>query len=149
MKKKIILSCLVVGMSLFGCSSSKTETGKKEVQTTKKEESKKEETKKEETKKEESKPVETPTQSNTVNPDLKAFLDSYESFMDEYVDYMNKLSEDPTNTELMLGYADMLAKYADFTDKIDAYDESTMSDADLAYYLEVQSRVLNKLSNVQ
>ena len=40
----------------------------------------------------------------------------------------------------------MLAKYASFTEKLDRYNSDTMSAADSAYYLEVVTRVNQKLT---
>ncbi|MDO4466219.1 MAG: hypothetical protein Q4C49_04355 [Bacillota bacterium] len=86
--------------------------------------------------------------SNTSNSDVRAFLDSYESFMNEYVEFMKKYEENPTDITLLGEYADFLTKYNDFVQKMDAYDTDTMSNEDAAYYLEVQARVLKNLSTV-
>lgn len=84
-----------------------------------------------------------------VDPELKAFLDSYEEFMDEYVAFMKKYSQDPGNALLMLNdYADIMEKYADFSEKIEQYDEKDMSTADAKYYLEVTTRVYQKMLEV-
>ncbi len=93
------------------------------------------------------KPAEEETQADTgiVDPDLKAFLDSYEKFMDEYVEFMQKYSANPTDLTLLTEYADMMEKYSDFAEKIDKYDSDEMSAADAAYYLEVTTRVSQKL----
>ena len=39
----------------------------------------------------------------------------------------------------------MQLKYAEFAKAIEEYDQDEMSDADLAYYIEVTSRVNQKL----
>ena len=55
--------------------------------------------------------------------------------------------ENSSNTAAMLAdYTVMLAKYASFTEKLDRYDSDTMSAADSAYYLEVVTRVNQKLT---
>jgi len=85
-------------------------------------------------------------ETNSVSPDLKAFLDSYEAFINQYCRFMeNYDASDPT---MLLEYAEMLTKYADFAGKAEAYDSDTMSDADRAYYLEVMARVEAKLAKV-
>ncbi len=93
------------------------------------------------------KPAEEETKADTgiVDPDLKAFLDSYEKYMDEYVEFMQKYSANPTDLTLLTEYADMMEKYSDFAEKIDKYDSDEMSTADAAYYLEVTTRVSQKL----
>ena len=87
--------------------------------------------------------------SGSVDPNLKAFLDSYESFMDDYVSFMKKYTSDPTNALSMMNeYLEMLEKYEDFAAKADRYDTDKMSPADLDYYLEVMNRVNQKLLSV-
>ena len=78
-----------------------------------------------------------------VDPDLKAWLDSYESFMDQYVAFMK--SYDGSSSTALLNYAAMMAKYADFTEKLDEWDTEEMSSADYSYYLTVVNRVNTKL----
>jgi hypothetical protein len=39
----------------------------------------------------------------------------------------------------------MLAKYAEFAHAIEEYDTEEMSDADMAYYIEVTTRVSQKM----
>ena len=84
-----------------------------------------------------------------VSPDLKAFLDSYEAFVDEYVDFMNGYYKNPGNVISMLDdYTKIMDKYADFMEKLDKYDSSTMNAADCAYYLKVIARVEKKMLSI-
>ena len=84
---------------------------------------------------------------NYISPDLKAFLQSYEAFMDEYCEFMeNYNSSDATQ---LLKYASLMQKYSDFAKKADAYDESTMTDAESIYYAEVLNRISIKLLKAQ
>ena len=87
-----------------------------------------------------------PAQSE-IRPEVKEFLDAYEACMDEYVAFMQKYaSADPADTLSMLGdYYSILARYNDFAEKIDAVDEDELTSAELAYYIEVTSRVSMKL----
>lgn len=84
--------------------------------------------------------------ANGVDPDLKAFLDSYETYMDEYCEFMENY--DASDANMMMEYSEMLTKYADFAEKADAYETETMSAADNEYYLEVMTRVNEKLLQV-
>lgn len=98
---------------------------------------------------EETAPVEEAQETGGVDPDLKAFLDSYEAYIDEYVEFMKKYSADPNNAIAMLDdYTKMMKRYADFTDKVNKYDTNTMSKADLEYYLDVTNRCSKKLLSV-
>ena len=87
---------------------------------------------------------------NEIRPEVKEFLDAYEACMDEYVDFMQKyMSADPTGMVSMMGdYYSILARYTEFAEKIDAFDESELTNAELAYYLEVTNRVSQKLLRV-
>lgn len=82
-----------------------------------------------------------------IRPEVKEFLDSYEAFMDEYVAFMQRYnSASQTDLAAMMGdYASFLNRYAEFSEKIDAMDESELTTAETAYYLEVTSRVSQKL----
>ena len=87
---------------------------------------------------------------NEIRPEVKEFLDAYEACMDEYVEFMQKyLNADPTSMVSMMGdYYSILARYTEFAEKIDAFDESELTNAELAYYLEVTNRVSQKLLSV-
>ena len=85
-------------------------------------------------------------ESDGVTPELKEYLDSYEAFMDEYIDFLDKYSENPSDINMITEYAELQIKYAEFAKAIEEYDEEEMSDADLAYYIEVTTRVSAKLT---
>ncbi len=91
----------------------------------------------------------TSTSEDEVDPDLKAFLDSYEEVMNEYVDFMKKYSADPNNViSMMSEYMDMMNKYLEFSEAIKKYDTKTMSKADAQYYIDVTARVNKKLLEI-
>ena len=46
---------------------------------------------------------------------------------------------------MMGDYASFMSRYADFAEKLDAMDESELTNAELAYYMEVTSRCSQKL----
>lgn len=78
-----------------------------------------------------------------VSPELKEFLDSYEAFMDEYCEFMKTYDE--SDSAALLKYADLMAKYYDFSEKAEAWDEDNMTDEESLYYLKVMNRVNEKL----
>ena len=87
--------------------------------------------------------------NDEVDPELKAYLDSYEEFITEYVDFMNKYSEDQgSDLSMVTEYLSMLEKYEKFADRIDEYDPDEMSTADAKYYLDVVNRCNKKLLEI-
>ncbi len=101
----------------------------------------------------EAEPTKVPAASpaeNTVRPEVREFLDSYEACMYEYVAFMKKyMNADAASAVSMMGdYYKILARYAEYAEKIDALDESELTDAELAYYLEVTNRVSQNLLTV-
>ena len=80
-----------------------------------------------------------------VSPEFKATMDSYEAFFDEYIAFMKAMSDDPNNTAMLLKYATMMMQYTETMEKLDAIDESKLSPADDAYYIEVMARIEVKL----
>jgi len=85
--------------------------------------------------------------TDEVDPELKAFLDDYENFIDEYIAFMEKYSESDYSAEMISDYSDMMTRYYDFAETYQEYDPSTMSPADAGYYTEVSLRVSEKLEN--
>lgn len=85
-----------------------------------------------------------------IRPEVKDFLDSYEAFMDEYVAFMQKYrNADPSELAAMMAdYYAMMSRYSEFAEAIDALDEAELTNAELAYYLEVTNRVNQKLLTV-
>ena len=81
-----------------------------------------------------------------VSDDFKAMMDAYEEFIDEYIAFMNKYNQNPSDMELMSEYFDFMTKYAEYADKIAKLEDSEMTDEEAAYYLEVTTRVANKLA---
>lgn len=85
-----------------------------------------------------------------IRPEFKEFLDAYEAYMDEYVAFMQKYSQaDPEDMVAMMGdYTAIMTRYAEFAEKMEAVDEEELTNAELAYYLEVTDRVNQKLLTV-
>ncbi|MDO4647105.1 MAG: zinc-ribbon domain-containing protein [Eubacteriales bacterium] len=94
--------------------------------------------------------AENSAQPTTVDPELKEFLDSYETVMNSYCDFMEKYdtASETEQLSMSIDYLRLTGEYADMLGKMDAYDTSTMSAADLAYYTEVTTRVNARLLQV-
>ena len=87
---------------------------------------------------------------NEIRPEVRAFLDAYEGCMDEYVEFMQKYlsAESGDMIAMMSDYYRILARYTEFTEKMDAFNDSELNHAKLAYYIEVTGRVSQKLLTV-
>lgn len=86
--------------------------------------------------------------SAAVTPEFKEAMDSYEAFFDAYIDFMNKMSTSDSTAEMLSEYSEYMTKYADTMEKMDAIDEDQLSPADDAYYIEVTTRITEKLAKV-
>lgn len=86
--------------------------------------------------------------SDSVTPDFKEAMDSYEAFFDEYIAFINKYNESDDATSMLADYTKYMNQYADTMSKMDAIDENELSVADRTYYIEVQTRITQKLLEV-
>lgn len=90
---------------------------------------------------------ETKAPASGLRPEFQAAMDSYEAFIDEYVEFMQKyIASNGTDLTLLADYAEYLEKLSRWEDDFDKWEEEDLNNEELAYYLEVQSRVLKKLS---
>lgn len=81
-----------------------------------------------------------------VTPEFKETMDAYEAFYDEYIEFMDKYNSGEGDMVGMLNdYTEMLAKLDEWSKKIDAIDETTLTPADSAYFVLVTLRVEKKL----
>ena len=62
-----------------------------------------------------------------MRPEFKAAMDSYETFMTDYVDFMLKFNEDPSDLSILADYADYMSKYAEFVEDFEAWNEEEMN----------------------
>jgi len=91
----------------------------------------------------------TAASASGVTPSVKAALDAYEAFFDEYVEFLEQYAKNPTDFSLLLKYTTFMAKYLDTMEKLEAMEnDKSMTTADLAYYMQVHARIMQKLSGV-
>lgn len=83
-----------------------------------------------------------------MRPEFKKALDSYEDFFDEYCDFMKKFNESPDDLSLIGEYTEYLTQYYETMDKMDKLDNGEMNDAETKYYIEVTTRINQKLIDV-
>lgn len=81
-----------------------------------------------------------------MRPEFKEAMDSYEAFFDQYCEFME--SYDQSNIAMLAEYAELLKKEADVQKKFEEWDSSDMNNTELAYYLQVQTNVNQKLLKV-
>ena len=80
-----------------------------------------------------------------MRPEFKEAMDSYEAFYDEYCEFMKKYNANPTDTELISSYGDIMTEMVEMTEKFEAWEENDLNTAELKYYIEVNNRVAQKL----
>lgn len=86
--------------------------------------------------------------SSNVNASFREVMDGYEKFMDEYINFMKKYKNASTAeiSSMMSDYTNIIKKYSEWSKKIQNYNSNNLSADDYAYYLEVYSRVIKKMS---
>lgn len=83
-----------------------------------------------------------------MRPEFKEAMDAYEAFYDEYCDFMVSYQKNPTDLKLVTQYGQLLIKMAEVNEAFEKWDESELNNEELKYYLEVSSRVMQKLVDV-
>lgn len=85
---------------------------------------------------------------SSSDADFKAAMDSYESLMNEYADFMEKYNAGGHPASMAADYAKIMVKYNDAMKKLDAIDENSLTPEEQQYYIEVQTRVNHRLASV-
>lgn len=76
-------------------------------------------------------------------------MDSYEEFMNEYCDFMEKYSEsDGSDLSMLKYYAEYIKKYSEVSEKFDKWEDNDLNSEELDYYIDVQTRVSKRLLEV-
>lgn len=83
-----------------------------------------------------------------IRPEFKEALDSYEKFFDEYIEFMEKFSNSDNALGMLADYSKFMTKYAETLSAMEALGEGEMSKEETAYYLEVTTRINQKLISV-
>ncbi len=87
-------------------------------------------------------------EDDTIDPQFKAAMDSYEKFFDEYVAIMKKYNEDPTDMSILDDYIAYMGQYADVMQELEQWGKEDLNATELAYYMDVQARISKKLLEV-
>lgn len=83
--------------------------------------------------------------SEDIRPEFKEVLDSYEAYMDEYCSFMKKYTDSDNDSSMLAEYYQMMIKYAQFAERIEALKDEEMNDAEANYYIKVTLKVSQKL----
>ena len=91
-------------------------------------------------------PAETgPQLIDGMRPEFKEAMDSYEEFYIEYCDFMKKYNEDPSNVLLLAEYLQLVAKAEKMEADFAKWDDGSMNNTELKYYMDVSNRVMQML----
>lgn len=99
-------------------------------------------------------PTPTPTpepevNQNEIRPEFKEMMDSYEAFIDEYVELTKQVNGGNTSTQLLLKYAECMNKLLEMQEKFEAAGQEDLTEAEALYYTEVSLRISKKLLEIQ
>ena len=83
-----------------------------------------------------------------LGTEFKNAMDSYEAFINEYVDFMIQYNNNPSDITLINEYQEYLTKYNTFADDFAKWEGKSLNQAEAEYYVEVQTRVTDKLAEV-
>lgn len=86
--------------------------------------------------------------ANGMRPEFKEAMDAYEAFYDEYCEFMVSYQKNPSDLKLIAQYGQLMTKMVDVNTAFEKWDESDLNNEELKYYLEVNSRVMQKLVDV-
>ena len=90
-------------------------------------------------------PEETSETLEGIRPEFKAAMDAYESFYDEYCEFLTKYQANPTDLALLLKYAELMAEAEKMNKAFAEWETADMSQEEMKYYLEVTTRVQQKM----
>ena len=81
-----------------------------------------------------------------IRPEFREMCDSYEAFIDEYCRFMTTAyASNGSDLSILMEYTSYMSKLADLQKKMDAVDETTLSEEEDRYYLDVLLRCEKKM----
>ena len=75
-----------------------------------------------------------------IHKSFKQAMDAYEAFFDEYVSVMQSMD--------WIKLAEFMGKYTQYLEELEKIGEEELTEAELAYYMEVYARIMYKLSKI-
>ncbi len=92
--------------------------------------------------------AEVPTPASTATGDFRDLMDGYETFMNDYVDFMLAYESSGDPASMLQDLSTLMSDYASWSAQIGAIDVNSLSPDDYAYYMQVTARVLQRLSEL-
>ena len=83
--------------------------------------------------------------TDSIRPEFKEAMDSYEAFFDEYCEFMIKYNENSDDLSLLADYLDYMTKYTETMAKLDEWNSDEMTDEEALYYFKVMNNINEKL----
>ena len=82
--------------------------------------------------------------------EFREFLESYEAFIDDYVEFMKKYRANPTQASLLAEYSNFMQKYLEFSESLEKYDakKDKLTPEEQKLYLEVTLRCTQKILEI-
>ncbi len=81
-----------------------------------------------------------------LSSSFKQSMDSYEAFIDEYIEFMTKYTaSNGSDLELLKDYGTYLQKYTEALNDFEKWEGKDLTEEETNYYLEVQMRINKKL----
>lgn len=86
--------------------------------------------------------------SSGISQEFKVAMDAYEAFYDEYCALLKQYYNNPTDYSLLVRYMELVEKAEEVDKAFEQWNDEKLSNEELLYYMEVNTRVLNKLAAV-
>ncbi len=80
-----------------------------------------------------------------LRPEFKTAMDSYEAFYAEYCELLKQYKANPTDLSILTKYGQLMAKAEEMNKTFEAWDDGSLNNEELKYYLEVNNRVMQMM----
>lgn len=81
-----------------------------------------------------------------TTPEFKKTMDGYEAFFDSYIEFMESFDSSNSTLTQLAKYTEMMTQYSEAMEALDQIDDSTLSEVDEQYQIEVMLRINQKLA---
>lgn len=82
---------------------------------------------------------------DSIRPEFQEAMDAYEAFYDEYCAFMVSFNENPTDTDLLAQYSDLMASAVEMDEAFAEWGSEDLNSEEMKYYLGVNNRVMQKM----